>query len=95
MMCCEWMTNGVKRMNDNGITVVPRREYGARYFAVRFRAMVPELWDAVSMQLPKGTPFAKGAEVGINCCPGCGANLAEWILHHTDVFDELVSQVVD
>ena len=95
MICCDWMQNGIRRMNDKGMTIVPRSKQGDRYFVVRFRALAPELWAAISAQLPKGTPFSSGAELAINCCPGCGRNLREWIQNSPDEFESLVSQVID
>ncbi len=82
-------------MNQNGITIVPRQKYGDRYFAVRFRWVDPELWQRLSDQLPKMTPFASAAETGINCCPGCGTRLDEWIEANSALFDELLEKVID
>lgn len=95
MYCCEWFSNAISSMNANGISIVPRKEYGWRHFAIRFRAVDPVLWASLSSNLPKGTPFASAAELSINNCPGCGTKLEDWIAENSDAFEALVLQVVD
>lgn len=95
MDCCIWMRTKLGNMNMNGITVVPRERYGGRFFVVRFRWVDPVFWEKLVQPLPQMTPFATAAEIAINNCPGCGANLSELIRDNPAQFDALLNTVVD
>lgn len=94
-MCCEWMSNGLKRMNDSGVAPVPRREFGHDIFVIRFRSMDIDAVARLSSYLPSGTPFASGGDLAINHCPGCGVRLSDWISDHPEDFEEILRQVID
>jgi hypothetical protein len=82
-------------MNGNGMTMVPRKRFGDRYFVIRFRWVDPVLWKRLSDQLPQMTPFATAGEMAVNHCPGCGTKLSDWIQQNQGEFEELCDQVVD
>lgn len=94
-MCCDWMSNGIGRMNDSGPTIAPRRQFGGDFFALRFRAIAPDVVAELSKDLPRGTPLTTGGELAINHCPGCGAKLSDWITEHAEDFEVLLGQVID
>jgi hypothetical protein len=95
MICCKWLKTSLENMNQNGITIVPRERFGGRFFVVRFRWVDPHIWEGLSSQLPQMTPFATAGEKAIIHCPGCGANLADWIQAYPADYESLLAKVID
>jgi hypothetical protein len=91
--CCEMFKSLLDAMGERGLSVVLKQEMEFTYFSLQSRGIDhgAKLEHGRTAQ-GGGTKVNILTEIGLQFCPACGADLAEWIRKHSNEVKELIAR---
>ncbi len=99
LICCVFLQNKMQQAGEKGTSILAYRDGAWRQFISQARPFEPDVvekhcvsgtWPDLRDSRGHPVPFVIAMDMPLRYCPGCGANLEQWIAENPTRFDALV-----